>query len=416
MSQLLPVGGFRWLSDEEVEHFNVKNIPDEGDKGYLLEIDGHVRRKHHDKFREYPLAPERKMGKSGTEKLILDLHPKVEYVVHYRLLKEYLKQGFVVTKIHRVIEFTQSAWMKPYIDFNTEKRKQKGISDFEKDFFKLMNNAVFGKTMENVRNRQNIKLTSTWTKASKLISNPLFKSLTVIDEKSNLVAIHSQLSSIMYDKPLFVGQAILDISKLLMYQFHYNYIKARYGDRALLLYTDTDSLVYLIQTENVYDDMKRDEHLFDFSEYPAEYHSDQNKKVIGKFKDELAEGGKLKILTKATFLLPKTYNMKAWDPIKKKETETKKKAKGTKKCVVKNEVKFYDFNNSLLCNQEVYRTQHLIRSKKHQVFTIEQTKKVLSNKDDKRYTLPDKVTTYPWGHYMVDEMERWKSLPLVNCY
>jgi hypothetical protein len=162
--------------------------------------------------------------------------------------------------------------------------------------------------------------------------------------------------------------------------------------------------------------MKRDEHLFDFSEYPKEYHSDQNKKVIGKFKDELADGGKLKILTKATFLLPKTYNMKAWDPSKKKETETKKKAKGTKKCVVRKQVSFYDFNNSLLCNQEVYRKQHLIRSKKHEVFTVEQTKKVLSNKDDKRYTLPDNITTYPWGHYMVDEMERWKTLPLVKCY
>jgi hypothetical protein len=140
--------------------------------------------------------------------------------------------------------------MKPYIDFNTKKRSQPGISDFEKDFFKLMNNAAFGKTMENLRNRVDIKLVNNEKKLTKLTSKANFKR---VNNKINdsLIAVEMGKTNLMLSKPIYVGASILDQSKILMANFHYEYIKKAYGDKAKLLFTDTDSLCYVIETEDV---------------------------------------------------------------------------------------------------------------------------------------------------------------------
>ena len=198
-----------------------------------------------------------------------------------------------VTKIHRGIKFDESPWLKSYIDMNTNLRPE-AKNEFEKHFFKLMNNSVFGKTMENIRKHVNIKLVNNKKQAKKLAAKPNFECSKIFDE--NLIAIHMKKTCFVYDKPVYLGMCILDMSKTLMYDFHYNYIKKKYGEKAKLLSTDTDSLAYEIETEDFYKDISEDmEAKFDISSFPRNHPSGKpvgvNKKVIGMLKDEC--GGKI---------------------------------------------------------------------------------------------------------------------------
>ena len=153
MSQKLPVNNFEWIKD--TSQFNedfIKNYNEESDEGYFLEVDVQYLEKLHELHNDLPFLPER-MKIEKVEKLVANLHDKTEYVIHIRNLKQALNHRLVLKKVHRVIKFNQNAWLKPYIDMKTDLRK-KGKTGFEKDFFKLMNNAVFGKTMENVRKQR----------------------------------------------------------------------------------------------------------------------------------------------------------------------------------------------------------------------------------------------------------------------
>ena len=180
---------------------------------------------------------------------------KEKYVLHYRNLQLYLSLGLKLKKIHRALEFSQSKWLEKYISFNTKMRSQ-AKNSFEKDFFKLMNNSVFGKTMENLRKRSNIKLVTDPQVMTKLASRPTYLSHKIFHE--NLVAVNIKPMKIRLDKPSYVGMCILDLSKTLMYDFHYNYIKKKYSDGAQLLFTDIDSLTYHIKTEDAYRDFLQD--------------------------------------------------------------------------------------------------------------------------------------------------------------
>ena len=202
----------------------------------------------------------------------------------------------ILKKVHRGIKFYQSPWMEPYIRKNTDLRKS-ASSSFEKDFFKLMNKSVFGKTIENIRKRQNVNIIDNRKMAVKSSSKPNFERLTIFDE--NFVAVHMKKTEVHFNKPIYVGQAILDLSKTLVFDFHYNYIKNKYGNKAELLFTDTDSLMYLIQTQDFYHDINKDvKKKFDTSDYPENHPSGiktgVNKKVIGKFKVQSCILSKLK--------------------------------------------------------------------------------------------------------------------------
>ena len=155
-----------------------------------------------------------------------------------------------------MIEFDQSPWLKTYIDFNTQLRMA-ATNDFEKDFFKLMNNLVFGKTMENIRKHRNIKLVTTEEKYLKTIMKPNFKSGVLFGE--NLMGCEMGKVKVVMKKPVYLGQAILDLSKIIMYEFHYDYMKPKYdGENLKLCYMDTDSLVYEIKAEDFYADIVDD--------------------------------------------------------------------------------------------------------------------------------------------------------------
>ena len=242
--------------------------------------------------------------------------------------------------MHRVIEFNQEAWLKKYIDMNTELRK-KASNDFEKDFCRLMNNAVFGKIMENVGKHRDIKLVKTDHKRNKLVSEPNHRTMNLISE--NLSIIELEKVKVKMNKPMYLGLSILEISKIIMYEFCYDYMKNKYGDMVKLCYMDTDSLIMNIKTKDFYKDIAQDvEERFDTSNYDVDrpLPKGKNKKVVGLMKDKL--GGW--IITEIVALRPKTYSYMTDEFIEMK------KAKGTKKCVIKRMLQFEDYKKCLFDN------------------------------------------------------------------
>ena len=312
MSQPLPTHGFKWLKEPgKPEGLTVDSVINrlekrKTNKGYIFEVDLEYPPKLWESHNDYPLAPEKTLV-NEVEKLISSFKPRKNYVVHYHNLRMYLAMGMRLTAVHRGISFYQSPWMEKYIMKNTELRKT-AANSFEKDFFKLMNNSVFGKTIENIRKRQNIILVDNRKKALQLSTRPNFDRATIFDR--NLIAVHMKKTEVYFNKPIYVGQAILDLSKTLMFNFHYDYIRKKYNDAAELLFTDTDSLLYLIHTDDFYKDISKDiKRKFDTSDYPESHPSGiltVNKKVIGMFKDEVAG----RQITHFVGLRPKLYSFK----------------------------------------------------------------------------------------------------------
>ena len=267
---------------------------------------------------------------NNIKKLVRNLNDKKNYVVPINVLKQALDHRLKLRKVHRVIEFDQEAWLKEYIDFNTELRK-KATNDFEKDFFKLMNNAVFGKTMENVRKHRDIKLVKTDKKGNKLVSEPNFHTMKLID--NNLAIIEMRKVKVKMNKPIYLGLSILDISKITMYEFWYDYVKSKYVDKARLCCMGTDSFVVNIKTKDFYKDIAENvKERFDTSNYIYDnpLPTGVNKKGIGFMKDELGAD----IITEFVALRPKAYSYITNNVIEMK------KGKGNKKCVVNKMLRF----------------------------------------------------------------------------
>ena len=387
MMQYLPIGAFKWIDPDEFTEESILKIEDDNNKGYIFEVDLDYPSELHDLHNDLPLAPQH-MEIDKIVKLIPNLYDKQKYTLHYRNLKFYLQQGLKLKKIHRIIQFDQKQWMKPYIDLNTELRQQ-AKTEFEKDFFKLMNNSVFGKTMENIRKRVDIKLVSNKAKAEKFMAKPNFDKATIFS--NDLAAIHMKPLELVYNKPVYVGMCILDISKIKVFDFHYNYIKNKYGEKAKLCMTDTDSLLYEIETKDVYKEINPDiNKWFDTSNYTdnTKLQSGINKKIPGKMKDE--NGGE--IMTEFIGLRAKLYATKKYNG------DESKKAKGVNKSIISKSLTFYDFKNCVLNNTKEYREMYNIRSYKHELYTVRMNKIALSADDDKRIILEDNISTYAYGH------------------
>ena len=409
MSQYLPTGNFKWLSQKQIEKTNLGKYTENSKKGLILEVDLEYPQELHDLHNDYPLGPEKvKVAKdvlsdyckkiadkfnisSGlVHKLIPTLNDKEKYILHYRNLQLYLSLGLKLKKIHRVLKFDQSPWLKQYIDFNTQKRTH-AKNSFEKDFFKLMNNSVFGKTMENIRKRVDVRLVTSKEKLLKLASKPTYVSSKIFNE--NLVAVHKIKETLTMNRPAHIGMCILDLSKTLMYDFHYNYIKHKYGDKAKLLFTDTDSLTNEIETKDAYKDFFKDKSKFDNSDYPenSPYFNKTNKKVIGKFKDEAAGVPIIEFVG----LRSKMYSYI------KDNDKGAKTAKGNKKNIITQNITHEDYKEVLFNNKQMHHTMKTIRSNNHQLGSFELNKISLSCFDDKRFIHQNGITSYAYGHYKI---------------
>ena len=319
------------------------------------------------------------------------LNNKEKYVIHHKTLKQCLSLGLRLTKVHRGVKFVEEPWLKKYIQLNTDLRT-KGTTDFEKDFFKLMNNSVFGKTMENVRNRVDIRLVNDEKKWNKLAQKHNFKSATIFSE--NLVAVHMKRTSVKLNKPIYLGMSILDLSKTLMYNFHYEYIKPKCGENARLLFMDTDSLCYEIKTEDFFKDIFNDVHeKFDTNNlgksHPSEIQTGVNKKVIGMMKLETGA----KQIEEFAGLRSKLYAYKMAE-----DGDEEKKCKGVKKAVIKKEITFDNYKECLFSGKRQWKGMNVFRSRLHEIYTERVVKVALSANDDKRVFNRDGINITAIGH------------------
>lgn len=398
MSRLLPYGGFEWVDEQQFPI--IESIPQDGDTGYIMEVDFEYPETLHDLHYDFPLLPRNERPENGLyNKLLLTVQNKDRYIAHYTTIQQAIQLGLKIKKIHKVLKFKQSCWLKSYIDYNTTRRAA-AVSSFEKDFYKLMNNSVFGKTLQNQRKHKNIKLVSDHKKLEKLVSKPNFKTTIIISE--NLVLVSMNKTSITMNRPLYIGMCILDISKTLMYDFHYNKMVNYYGRANIgIAYTDTDAFLYWIKTDDMYKDFRTFPYSddFDFSDYSTDhpnYDEGRNKKVLGKFKDE-ANG---EVMEEFVGLMSKMYAFKTIN------NAITKKAKGVKKICLKKNLNFDHYKKCLFDDQIYYVRVNSIRSFNHQLFSISERKKALSSYDDKRVILEGGIHTLPYGHYslrLIDE-------------
>ena len=381
MSMPMPLDGFVWLQPHEYVHIDWQNQREDQPTGYFIECDLDYPPEVHDLHDEYPLAPERinvqvemlseaqfdlfahyRIPRAGSNiKLVPNLLPKHNYLVHYLNLQFYLEHGMKLGVVHRVLRFNQSRWLAPYIEKNSSLRAV-AKNDFEKEFFKLMNNSIYGKTCENQKKRTDIKLVTTEQKRKKLTEKPHCLQFRIFDDE--LAAVELRKQRTLINKPFYVGFSVLELSKLHMYRFHYDYFKRKYP-RSKLLFTDTDSLMYWVETDDIYTELFDDKQHFDFASYPktSPFYDPANNKVIGKFKDEAGS----KPITEFVGLRPKMYSFLVEGEA---HVEEKHRAKGICRGVSK-ELRHAQYKAQLSLPAENYLANQRIGCKLHQLYTIE---------------------------------------------
>jgi hypothetical protein len=444
MVRALPHGNFQWSEERDVTSLIERygDPPPEGvSEGCFVKVDLHYPDELHETHNQYPLAPEAllvrqemlspyaeqlqqklRIGKDTTKKLVPNLMDKHGYVCDIRALKYYVEHGLIVTKVHAVITFEQSYWMRDYIMFNTKQRTL-AKNEFEKDFFKLMSNACFGKTMENLRNRVDMDFVTSnalWgDHATKMprtlerkLASPLYNGHVVYNE--DLAAIKKKKQLLVLNKPIYAGMAILDLSKLHMFEFHYDIILPRYKENAQLLFTDTDSLCYLIKTDDFYKDMLASKDLYDMSNFPRDspFYDASNKKVLGKFKDECDGAAPSEFVG----LRPKMYSLKVGE-------KEKKTGKGIKRSYVKKHITHDDYvrciSSEAVLDQQQHAVFNVIRNKQHSKRITEgaamQTQTIskvgLCAYDNKRYLLGDGVSSFSYGHFQIRRIQEGEPEP-----
>ena len=413
MTQPLPTGNFKWIRKNEVDFDNTMqlltecyNLYKQGKpitKGYLIQTDLFYPKELHDKHNDLPLAPEniivQKSYLSASQqenyvegdinsKLTTNLFDKKKYITFHENLFYYLDEGLRHGTIYNVIQFDQSTWMKPYIELNT-KLRMNSKNDFQKEFFKLMNVSVYGKTMENVRNYRNLTICTSPRDFRRQVQKHNYAGSRMLTDSSVIVELKQNKKK--FNKPIYVGAKILDLSKLHMYQFWYNNLKQKYQEKIKLLYIDCDSIIAEIYTKDIYKDMLNDIDTFDTSDYPKDHflYSEKNKKVLGKFKDVL-NGVKLESFVA---LRSKCYAYVTEEDI------TNAKINGIKKYIT-NLLTFKQYTDVLFGEEKNHTiTQNTIRSKNHNIFTVSQVKAGLRYGDIKRYDL-NSVDTLALGHHL----------------
>jgi hypothetical protein len=418
MSQHLPVGNFRWLSNKDIETFDIHSIALDETVGYFLEVDLIYPKELHDLHNDYPLAPAKTAidpvdwseymhevvnslnmkTKSGGVKLMATLHNKTNYIVHFKNLKLYLKLGLQLSKIHRILAFDQKPFMKKYIDLNIRKRKA-ATSSFEIALYKGYNNHVFGMTMYNVFNQSNYTIVHRLKHFQRLAGKPTFHSCQIIN--THLIGVQMKPNNILCNKPIYIGASVLDLAKQHMYAFYYEYLVPMYAGTGLrMIYTDTDSFYLHIKNQsNLYLDFLHNERFFDRSNYPPKHflHSNKRKRKLGLMKNEHTEGQ----ITEMCALRAKMYAVRICNE------KDDLKAKGLKRSIISE----LSMENYLSCLRNISTTHHnykQIRSFRHQIVTQKQQKIGLSPFDDKRYILDCGIHTLGHGHY------KTKSSPQFN--
>ncbi|XP_025018370.1 uncharacterized protein LOC112539813 [Tetranychus urticae] len=405
MSEKLPKSHFKW-SSRTIEE--ILTTPDDSEIGFILEVDIEYPCELHDDHNDFPLAPEkmeitpdmysqyqkdlldelkgRGYKRIKTAKLTNNFYKKIRYVVHYRNLKFYHSHGMKVVKLHRAIEFKQSSWLADYVSFCTTKR-QAAVTDFEKDFWKLLVNSIYGKMIEDKRKHRIVKIALQDVEAQRLLKNETCDKFIILDDNKMLFSL-KKLSVVM-DKPIAVGFTILELAKLKMYQLHYDTFKPYYKSNISLVYTDTDSFIYEIKSEDIVADMRQFANIMDFSNYPKGHplYSNNNNKKIGYLKDEMAG----KQISEFIGIKPKLYALRICE-------EVIKRARGVPRPILKNRITFQDYLDCLYNHDTRRDVTTTLQSDRHNIQMIRRQKTTISSLEDKRYWV-DPLKSLAYGHH-----------------
>lgn len=405
LSRPLPVRNFVWDDPSYWTRERILELSPTAPIGYIFEVDLIYPPECHPLHDQFPFCPTHSVPpgeNNSVKKLLLTLYDKNNYAMHYLMLQECLRHNLVLKKVHRVIRFEQEAFMKPYVDFFTKKRME-ADNDFDKDLAKLSVNVLYGKSCENLLKYKNIKfvrkIDNKETKQfniETLCSNPLFESFKIVNENLAIVFIKKEI--VVYNKPISIGFAVLELSKLMNYDFFYNYLVPKYPEEGSLvkIYQDTDSFVFQVYTDDFYEDMKPDiQKFYDTSNFDVNNRFGivpQNKKVLGLLKIETGQF----LINEFVGLRSKMY------AINVENDSDIKKAKG----VLKHLVQSYTvdlYKNILFNKEEHYDVQTKIRSYNHKVYTEKVKKLALSSGDNKRKVLENNIDTISWGHFKLTQ-------------
>ncbi|XP_015795544.1 uncharacterized protein LOC107371910 [Tetranychus urticae] len=413
MSQKLPIDEFSWYQGEIDIEMLLTEARDTN-YGYIFEVDLEYPAELHDQHNDFPLAPHKMeidynslsdyqkdiikkltqndLNYTSSEKLVLTFLPHEKYVVHYATLDLYLKMGMKLKKVHRVIRFRQGPWLAKYVEFCTKMRQQ-ATTAFEKDFWKLMVNSIYGKTIEDKRKHRKICFAFDVHETENKLRSDLCKRYIIMSE--NRVIFELFNTKVEMNKPIMVGFTVLEMAKLKMYEIHYNSFKKHFGEKIKLLYTDTDSLIYNIKSEDIIKDMESLSSLMDYSNYPNDHvlFSNCNLKKVGYLKDEMAG----KDIEEFVALKPKLYAIKVGDSIVKR-------AKGVQKSVLKKKINFDDYLNCLYNNEVERAKQTRLGSNKHVIYMFSNDKILMSPLDDKRFLI-NNTDSLAYGHYKIRQNE-----------
>jgi len=423
MRQFLPVGEYRWLPKDEIESINWTEQKPEQDYGYIVECTLRYPDELHDSHESFPLAPERidldyemlspysqeclkkykpqAYKNHKTTKLGATFGKRVDYVCHYRNLALYLQQGMILEKVSRVIKFRQKPFLREYVDVMTERRKQ-AISIFEKNFFKLLINSVFGKFIENLRTQTNCVFVNKASRLARCLRNPAFDRWRIIGE--NLVVFYNKKKIVKMNKPYVIGFSVLDISKCHMFDLHYNHIKVAAPNASVCL-TDTDSLLLYLPDMSKRTLLEKCKNIFDFSNYPKTHDLyDATRKMIpGYLKDE--NGGRQ--LIEVIGMKAKVYAFRT------KCGGVGKKCKGVPKRIVKRD---FDLSTYLDCLRQasiVRASSTRLQAKNFQMSLVASRKIGLTALDDKKYIWPCGIHTTSFYSKIV--REGTTTCPKCHC-
>lgn len=425
MEQPLPVGNYRYLSQEEIELFMENNTLMtydrlKSDKGYILEVDLHLPETLHEKFRYYPMFPikrrisyaetsdyyksqkEERDHDDKTEKLILDMHDRFYYSTYIGLLQLGLEEGYVLKKVHRILEYRQHPWMRSHIQRQTLAR-QKATTAIGKEVPKLTANSTYGKTIEDSRRHQTVKIVTTAKEFTRIVKSPTYESHRIVNE--GVAVVHKRKTHIKMNRPIMVGVMVLELSKLLMYTFYYKVLYKQFGSRLRLLMTDTDSLgihvTGLTPGRGIIEELREHhDRWFDLSNYPSEMgYSTSNNKVVGKMKDEFVQDAKpgkpAKVKVCKEFIGLKS-KMLCFDM---EDNSSKVVGKGISRTVLKKHITNATFRQAMFDQENPVPSMemHSIRSSNNRLYTYRMEKSTLDALDDKVY-LVDRQHCIPYGY------------------
>jgi len=417
LKKFLPIGDFKF--EKNPESIDLDGLPVEGERGYLFEVDLRLPEEFHDKLSELPMVSETKTPPGSKNKLLIqDFEDKKHYVCHFALLQFLKKHGWEITRVHRVISFHQSQIIKGFIDYCVEKRTE-SHSKYEKDLWKLICNSIFGKTMENKTKRKDVRLVGNWETVGRrkgldyFSCIPTLCDITMFDE--NLAAVHLKKSKIILDTPSAIGLSVLDLSKLVMYEFVYDFLHVHYPNLVTPCYTDTDSLILDVKMEDGYDIIREHPDEFDTSNFGINNPMNiipRHQGISGLMKVETASIP----VRKYVGLRAKTYMLQLADD------SCIKRAKGIKKGVLHSQVHLAQYETALAGQYLPPLDQTFFRNYQHEMYTIRQTKRNISGDDTKRFICPDGKHTLAWGHYKIpiiraeeearDDMDRRDERPV----